>query len=227
MMLAFKIALWVHILAGAVAITVFWLPLVLKKGGALHRRVGWVYVGAAATIAITGFITCARMLTDDNPRNDRTAVFLAYVGVLAAASAQFGVRAVRTKRRTGPSKSLVDLAPPVLLLGGGAALAAFGIREGVTLHVLFALLGIALGSAQLRFWVRAPETRTAWFLEHMSGMGVSCITTVTAFLVVNAHRFGLGPFDLVVWIAPGVVGGLAISVWRRYYEQRFSRTLPI
>ena len=94
MTIAFKLALWIHVLAGAVALSVFWLPLVAKKGGAIHRRVGWVYVAAAATIALTGFVNCARMLTDANPANDRSGVFLAYVGIIAAASAQIGVRAL-------------------------------------------------------------------------------------------------------------------------------------
>jgi uncharacterized membrane protein len=222
MTIAFKLALWIHVLAGAVALSVFWLPLVAKKGGAIHRRVGWVYVAAAATIALTGFVNCARMLTDANPANDRSGVFLAYVGIIAAASAQIGVRALGTKRRTAASRNPVDLAPPALLALGGVGLAAFGLREAVPLYVIFAALGVTLGTTQLRFWLEAPATRAAWFFAHMAGMGGSCITTVTAFLVVNAHRFGLGPFDLVVWIAPGVLGAVGLAIWRRYYEQRFA-----
>ena len=222
MILAFKIALWVHVAAGAVALSVFWLPLVAKKGGALHRRVGWVYVVAAAVIALTGFSNCAHLLTDANPANDRAGLFLAYVGVIAWASAQLGVRALRTKRRTDASRDAIDLVPPALLVAGGLALAALGLRQGMALYVIFAALGVTLGTAQLRFWLRPPVTRSAWFIAHMSGMGTSCITTVTAFLVVNAHRFGLGTFDLVVWIAPGLLGGIGLAVWQRYYERRFT-----
>jgi uncharacterized membrane protein len=220
MILAFKIALWVHILAGVVALLVFWVPMVTKKGGRLHRRAGWVYVVAAATIALTGLVNCARMLTDDRPGNDRAAVFLAYVGVFAAASAQMGVRALRTKKRVAASRHPVDLAPPLLLVAGGLALAAFGLGAGKTLFVLFAALGITVGVTQLRFWLRAPATPRAWFFAHMGGMGTSCITTLTAFVVVNARRMGLGTFDLVVWVAPVLVGAVGLTIWRRYYERR-------
>jgi uncharacterized membrane protein len=213
MMIAFKVALYLHVLAGAVALSVFWLPLLTKKGGGTHRRVGWVYVIAAATIAVTGFVNCARMLTDSNPANDR------------AASAQLGIRAIRTKRRTTAEHHGIDLVLPALLVVGGVALAAFGVREAMPLYVIFAALGVAQGASQLRFWLRAPATRTAWFFAHMTGMGTSCITTVTAFLVVNAHRFGLGTFDLLVWTAPGVVGGVGLGVWRWYYEHRFAGAL--
>jgi hypothetical protein len=227
MVLLFKIALWAHVLAGAVALSVFWLPLVTKKGGKAHVRAGWVYVVAAAAIAVTAFFNCARMLTDANPSNDNAGIFLAYIGVLAAASAQIGVRSLRTKKRTTPSRSAIDIAPPVLLIAGGVALGAFGLHlQHAMLFVVFAALGITLGVTQLRFWLRAPATKHEWFLAHMAGMGSSCITTITAFLVVNAHRFGLGTFDLVVWVAPGLLGGIGLTLWRRYYERRFEpRTL--
>jgi hypothetical protein len=222
MILALKIALWAHVLAGAVALSVFWLPLVTKKGGPTHRRAGWVYVVAAWGIALTAFINCARMLTDDLPSNDRAAIFLAYVGVLAGANALLGIRALGTKRRVTGSRNPVDLTPPALLVAGGVALAVFGIHAAVPLFVVFAAFGVALGVVQLRFWLRPPATRHQWFYAHMAGMGGSCIATVTAFLVVNAHRFGLGSADLVVWIAPGLLGGLGLRAWRRYYERRFT-----
>jgi uncharacterized membrane protein len=220
MMTAFKIAMGIHVLAGAVALAVFWVPLVTKKGGTVHRRAGWVYVVAAAVIAVTAFVNCAAMLTDSNPRNDSRAVFLLYVGVLAAASAQLGVRALRTKHRRDASHRPLDLVPPGLLVAGGFALAAFGFYVAKPLYVMFAGLGVALGAAQLRFWLRGPATPREWFFKHMMGMGISCITTVTAFLVLNARRFGLGPFDLVVWVTPILVGAVGLTVWRRIYERR-------
>ena len=222
MILAFKIALWVHVLAGTVALSVFWLPLVSKKGGATHRRAGWVYVVAAWGIALTAFVNCARMLLDDNPANDRAGIFLAYVGVLAGANALIGVRALGTKRRVAGSRNPLDLTPPALLVVGGVALAAFGMHAAVPLFVVFAALGVTLGVTQLRFWLRPPASRHQWFFAHMAGMGGSCIATVTAFLVVNAHRFGLGSADLVIWMAPGLVGGVGLRLWRGYYERRFA-----
>ena len=223
MILAFQVAFWAHVLAGVVALGVFWVPLVTKKGGPLHRRAGWVYVVAAGTIAVTSFVNCARMLTDARPGNDRPALFLAYVGLFAAASAQMGVRALATKRRVTGSRNPFDLATPALLVACGLALAVLGVAAGKTLYVLFAALGVTVGVTQLRFWWRAPATGKAWFLAHMGGMGTSCITTITAFFVVNAHRFGRGTFDLVLWIAPVVVGAVGLTLWRRYYERRFAR----
>ncbi|WP_258871274.1 DUF2306 domain-containing protein, partial [Halobacillus trueperi] len=52
-MLLFSIMLTIHIIAGFSALAVFWIPLVTKKSGNTHRKVGWVYVTAMYTVAAT------------------------------------------------------------------------------------------------------------------------------------------------------------------------------
>lgn len=218
----FQVVLAVHIAAGAVSLLVFAVPLVTKKGGRTHRRAGWVYVAAAATVAVTGLMSCIPLVSGGNPFRFRAGVFLAYVSVLAGASAVFGVRALRTKERTGPSRAAIDLLPALLLVAGGVALATFGIQQSRVLYVLFAALGAVLGVAQLRFWLTPPAHARAWFLAHMTGMGTSCITTVTAFIVVNARRFGMHTFDLRLWAGPIAVLAAGLTLWRRYYARRFT-----
>lgn len=218
--LLFKIVLTVHIAAGAVSLLVFSVPLVTRKGGRTHRRIGWVYVAAAATVAVTGLLSCIPLVSSGSPLRWRAGIFLAYVSVLAGASAQFGVRALRTKERTGPSRDSIDLIPQLLLVVGGVALATFGIQRSMVLYVLFAALGVVLGVAQLRFWLTPPAHPRAWFLAHMTGMGTSCITTVTAFIVVNARRLGMRTFDLPLWAGPIAVLAIGLTLWRRYYARR-------
>jgi hypothetical protein len=216
----YDVALLVHVAAGVVALSVFWLPLVTQKGGRTPRTAGWVYVVAAGVIASTGIIVCGRLIGDSNPLRHRAGIFLLYVGLLAAASAHLGVRALRTKYRTEASRAVVDLAPPVLLVVGGLALAAFGLGQAMPLYVVFAALGAALGAARLRFWLTPPATSKGWFFAHMGGMGTSCITTVTAFFVVNAHRLGMRTFNFVLWMGPIVVGAFGLTLWTRYYRRR-------
>jgi uncharacterized membrane protein len=215
----FQIVLAVHIAAGAVALLVFSVPLVTKKGGRAHRRVGWVYVGAAAMVALTGFLLCLPLVSGVR---FRAGIFLAYVSLLAGASVLFGVRALRTKGRVGASRNVIDLGPALLLVASGIALAMFGIQQSRVLYVLFAALGVVLGAAHLRFWLTAPAHARAWFLAHMTGMGTSCITTITAFIVVNARRFGVRTFDVRLWAGPIVVLAVGLTLWRRYYARRFA-----
>jgi hypothetical protein len=65
-----------------------------------------------------------------------------------------------------------------------------------------------------------PVPLRYWFQNHISRMGGSYIATVTAFLVVNNPPYIPG---LVVWIAPGVIGGVVIARTRRYYANKFSK----
>lgn len=218
----FQLVLGVHIGAGILALLVFWLPLVTKKGGTTHRRVGWIYVVAASTVAVTGVVSCAHLIGDGGPGRVRAGIFLAYVGVLAGASAQLGVRALRTKARTQASRAVVDLFPPVLLIAAGLALATFGMTQNKVLYVLFAALGAWQGVIHLRFWLTPPSHGREWFLAHMSAMGTSCITTVTAFAVVNAQRLGMRTFDLALWAAPIALLGTGLGLWRRSYAKRFA-----
>src|SRR4051812_29449906 len=104
----FQLLLAIHIAAGAVSLLLFSVPLVTTKGGRTHRRVGWVYVAAAATVAVTGFLSCIPLVSGGGPLRWRAGIFLAYVSVLAGASALFGVRALRTKGRAGPSRAAID-----------------------------------------------------------------------------------------------------------------------
>ena len=61
-----------------------------------------------------------------------------------------------------------------------------------------------------------------WWFEHMTSMLGACIAATTAFLVVNAQRWGLDTFSILVWLAPAIVGVPAIAIWTGYYRRKFS-----
>ncbi len=71
---------------------------------------------------------------------------------------------------------------------------------------------------------RAPTSRFWWWYEHLLGMLVACIGTLTAFFVVN-YRHTPAAFQsaipgLAVWIAPGLIGGLAIALLTHHYRAK-------
>ena len=224
MALFFRIVLGVHIIAGAAALLVFWIPLVTRKGGRTHRRAGWAYVTAAAIVAVTGMASAGRlMVLDPRPRAWRGGVFLVYVGLFAAESALLGARALRRQTRAEGVQNAVDLAPPLLLVAGGVALLAFGVSQAQLLFVLFAALGVGQGAMHLRAWFENRKNRESRLLTHLSAMGTSCITTLTAFVVVNAPLFGMRRFDPRLWAVPIVVLGMGLASVRRHYAKRFAR----
>jgi hypothetical protein len=64
-----------------------------------------------------------------------------------------------------------------------------------------------------------------WFYAHMGNMLAGCITTVTAFLVVNVPRFGLQRYALMFWLGPALIGGIGIAIWQRHYRRKFKKGL--
>jgi hypothetical protein len=215
----------VHITAGFLALATFWIPLVSAKGGRLHRRVGLVYAWAMLVVVVAAFGTVVwRLQHEDMPWIVVRSVFLAYVGLLTFASGWFGLRALRTKKRTGPSFNPIDVGPSVALALGGVAMLWWWFRTDVSiLVVFFGVLGLVLGVQHLLTWWTAPKDSHHWWYQHMSGMIAACIGTVTAFLVVNSARLVPHSLDTALWVAPGVVGGVGIGVWTAYYRRKFAR----
>ena len=214
----------VHIAAGSLALTVMWVPLLSRKGGTLHRRAGRVYVIAMAGVTVAAIAACAwRLLYDRDPENRVWATYFLFVAVLAAAQCSLGVRALKAKSRTGPHRQPWDLGIAVLLVLSGVAVLLEGIRAGIPLFIGFAPLGIVLGVLDLAYWLRAPRGRMHWWFAHMFGMVGTGISTVSAFVVVNAGHLGLAQDSLVVWLGPSVVGLPGLALWMLYYRRRFRR----
>ena len=215
-----------HIAAGVVALAAFWIPMVVRKGGPTHRRAGWTYSVAMWLAAVMAMVICTLRLLDDDKSNDSSAIFLAFVALLAANGASTGIRVVRTKARQTGHRNALDLGFSALLFGSSVALSLYGMSRNSTLFLAFSALGIFLAVGQLRFWLLPPETKTEWWIKHMGNMLAACIGTVTAFLVVNIGRLGLRDYSLFVWLAPGVLGGIGIAVWQRYYRRKFAPKPP-
>jgi uncharacterized membrane protein len=219
-----SIVRFVHIAMGVVAFLVLPVPLFAKKGSRRHVAFGRIYVWAMAALALTGVPLAARGLFFHDAAHRANALFLFFIALLASDSAWRGVRALRIGRNSSAGRSAFDLVPPSLLLAASIGLGGLGLARGVVLHVFFALLGSSLALGQLWSARRVAPTRTDSIVEHIGGMGVSAITTVTAFLVTNArHVFHLGTYNVFVWITPAVVGAIAIGVAQRAWRARLTR----
>ena len=101
-------------------------------------------------------------------------------------------------------------------------MAGYGLTSGRMLFVWFSILGFVNGIQSLVYWMRPQTEKMHWWFRHMSSMFASCIAAVTAFLVVNAPLAGLSRGSFIVWITPGVVGGIATRLWVVYYRRRFA-----
>lgn len=212
-----------HIGAGALGLVVFWIPMVLAKGGAWHRRVGWLFVAGMGTASVSGGLLCSyRLMTEIDPERLAAAFFLLFISVLTGAATWKGVRVLRFKNRRDRHVLAMDLGMAGLLAGTGLLTLGVGVAERAPLFVIFGLIGLSNGVGDLRYWLRPPTTRMHWWFEHMNGMITTSIAALTAFAVQNAARLGLDAFGVVVWLAPTLVLVPVNAVWQRYYRQRFA-----
>ena len=57
-----------HIAGGSLALLAMLPPLISRKGGRAHRRIGWVFVGGMTVVCVTAMLMSAvRFFTDATP----------------------------------------------------------------------------------------------------------------------------------------------------------------
>ncbi|MBC7446850.1 MAG: DUF2306 domain-containing protein [Hymenobacteraceae bacterium] len=228
-----------HIGAGAVALFAGLVPILGRKGGALHRRAGRVYVGAMIIVALTALVLTALLpLTGGR-------LFLTGIAFLSFYLSFTGWRAARRRVRSVGKQflpkqfklfgqKLFGLAPLDTALALGTLLVGL-LMVGAGLYwrdLLFSFFGglillFAGRDAYSAFRATPPGQPEPWVFRHISRMGGSYITTFTAFLVVNLGHWlpasAPGWLDTAGWIVPSLIGTLLIRRAIRTYSLKLKR----
>ncbi len=209
------------------ALLVFWIPIVTKKGGKTHNRIGWVYVYAMATVAVTAlYLGIYRIFIEQGNDLERVSFswFLIFISILSGASAWYGIRVLRFKQRKERHRSIVDLGFPLLLVGSGIAISLYGFQIGFPLLQYFPIVGIVVGTTHLLYWLRSPRLKGHWIIEHLGGMLACCISTITAFTVFGAPRLlNVDSVGFILWIIPSLVMTPLIIGFSTYYARKYNR----
>jgi uncharacterized membrane protein len=204
------VTLWLHVLAGFVALIAGAVALLTTKGGRRHRLAGRGYVAAMAVVVGTVIPLFAF---------DRTALraFLVLVAVFSGYFAFSGYR-VLSRKRPADDPDRVDWVAAGLVVIACAALGGWGVVRvaggdsfGVVL-VVFGAIGLSMGLGDVRAF-RAGERETPWIADHLSRMLGAYIATVSAVSAVNLTM--LPP--VVRWLWPTAVGVPLILYWQATY----------
>jgi len=215
-----RVALWIHILAGTVALFVAPGALLTVKGGLAHRRWGKIYFWAMTVVAVTAL----------GVGYWRSRVFLVLVAVFSFYAALSGYRVLYRKRpELGQGATAFDWTAAVLTLAASSALIVMGIlqpsptwRQLRNVAMVLGTIGLFLAGRDVWAFVKPPKDRNAWWFHHMTSMLASYIAVVTAFSVVN---FTFLPVT-AKWLWPTIIGTPAIFIWVTYYKTRFNRRKP-
>ena len=243
----YKSVLFVHVAFGFLGLLAFWVPIFASKGEGLHIRAGKVFLYSAYIVAGTAFAVAILSIvspfgTHPEIRPDSAAeaaaairdlrmieAFLAYLAIITLASVHHGVRAIQHRRDPQAIATPFHTGVHILAMLAGAGMLIMGLtmeHRAQWIFVALSPIGVLVGRGGL-LYARRPRTEPMahWF-EHMGAMIGAGIAFHTAFAVFGIQRFidySLdGLLGLLPWVAPAIIGSVAIAVWQRHYRRKFA-----
>jgi hypothetical protein len=231
-----QIALYVHIAGGFAALFLFWIPMFARKGSAIHKRIGRYFAMLMYMIGLSGLLMSSMDLLipealhpDSSVTGIRNmAMFLFSLSLLVLASTRHGWLTANHRENRQPLRQPLQLLLQGALLSCGAGLLGLGLMRSNPIFIAFGLLEIALSTSMLRYTFKAQPLPKQWWTEHLTGLITAGIGAYTAFFVFGAVSLmeslfaQLPRLQMLVWVGPGVIGGVAITVISRHYRRKFS-----
>lgn len=231
-----------HIAVGSVALALFWVPALARKGSPLHVRAGKYYAVAMYFVSITAFVASIIVLADPlgirrpgeifeperaaalAARFRMFSLFLLMLSVLVFTSLRHGIAALRERQspgtlsRPGHKALIAALALLALIVG------TLGIVEGQLLLIIFGGIGLAASWGMFRDLRLKQPSASELVVAHLNGLIGSGIGAYTAFFAFGGSRFFSdllpGQWQVVPWVLPAIVGTLAINRLARRFGKR-------
>lgn len=217
-MTAYQMLVTAHIAAGSIALLTFWTAAIARKGSALHKGVGKVYLIAMLAILASALPMALRFISRGVID---IGIFLLYLVVITGTSIWLARRAIQRKRDLAGFHDRKYLITGWVNLVAGLVVFAIGLARGSMLLSTFCFVGIAIGIGMLRQTRSLPSARNWWLKEHYGAMLGNGVATHVAFLGIGM-RSAIASFDqawlqLVPWFVPLAVALLAgVYLDRRY-----------
>jgi hypothetical protein len=236
-------ALILHILVGFIAMVAFWVPVVSRKGSRLHKQAGLIFTRAMWIISISGIVMCLiawfdpiairfgeQVLSEEvrgklTDRHRQLTEFLLLLSVLVLVGVKHSTLVLKAKADRNQLKHWSHLFWVVLLFLLGSLILIKAIINGQILYAIFAVLAIVSAIGICHYIFKAQLKQREWIIEHMSAIIGSGIAVYTAFFAVGGRRYLSevlqGNWQLIPWILPGVIGGLSIHFYKKYFATKF------
>lgn len=221
-----SITLIIHIIAGSISLILFWLPVVTKKGGNLHRKIGklyyltmWIVVISSAILSSINAIFGSYIM----------ASFLGYLSLLTAYPLWYSREILNQKKEWSDRYYVIRkvftwaLFAASIGMVGGAALLHFQ-NEGILL-AFFGVLGLpSIKDAMMtKSKATAKESRMQM---HISGTIISGIAAYTAFFAFGGSTYLSGylpgAWQTIPWMLPTILGVTIIRIMKRKEKQRIN-----
>ena len=218
-----KVILAIHVFAGFTSLVLFWLPIILKKGGNLHVKIGWVYVFTMLGVVITSAILSIVNIIQGGYF---VSLFLGYLSLITALPLWYGITILKYKK--GVPRSIYNkrryLYAAIVIVG--TINVAFAVitqfANGAILLFIFGLLGMTdIKNVMTNYDTFQAEIDP--IKDHIRGLLVTGIAAYTAFFAFGGSMWlgeiFSGQMMVIPWVLPSVIGVIAI----RWYTRKWSR----
>jgi hypothetical protein len=220
---------WTHLVAGILALSLFWVPALTTKGGTIHRRAGRAYLWAMWSVLGTGLPLALLFFMRGQWFFGS---FLAYLAIITGTGLWAGTAVLGIKAQGAAAfRTPAHAATGVLNLLAALAILAMGLYGPVAeqvrpLFVAFSAIGLFAAWESWRFFRAPPGDRRWWWYEHLGNMIGTGIAAHTAFAAFGARalfpEWELDGWGLLPWLAPTVIGLAAASWANAHYRRRFA-----
>ncbi|MDP2715405.1 hypothetical protein [Rheinheimera sp.] len=235
--------LYLHIALGAVALLLYWLPVIARKGSKLHINAGKVFYylmlivsGSGIVLSLlglydpVGIYTAGKHMTTEQIQRMLiwripVSQFLLLLSLLTWVTVRHAMGVLRAKSDRRMLRRWFYQGPVLLLFPTALYVAYQGITLGMPLLIIFAVVSFITAST-ISFYVYKAEIQPrGWIIEHFSSMVGSGIAVYTAFFAAGGRRMLAeilpGQWQLVSWLAAPVIGITAMILLTGYYKRRY------
>jgi uncharacterized membrane protein len=235
------VVLKLHIILGCIALLLFWLPMLSRKGSAVHRSSGRYYGHLMKAVAVSGLLMTSMVWFDpvaikgadlmvDGQIPQRKLdffmlinLFLFLLSLLTWVTIRHATGSLLCKQDRAPLKHWSYQAPVWLLM----IVAVYGGWQGflfnMPLVMVFAGISLFTCFGILTYLHTKTVTANRWLIEHASAMIGSGIAAYTAFFAFGGRalfaEFLTGHWIMLPWLIPTVIG-VPATIW---FKRRLSQ----
>jgi len=219
-----KILLWIHIPFGFLSLVLFWIPITVKKGGDLHRKVGkWYYYSMWIVLISSALLSICNTFLG----RYLAALYLGFLTVITSYPLWYSYEILNqnkewTSRYFRIRKffvSIIFITSIGMFLMGSVKFKFQGMGP---MMCFFGLIGIPTGRDIFMSFEKAMKVETKLSM-HIQGTIISGIAAYTAFFAFGGSRILMNVLHLnqrwmiLPWILPTVLG----VIYMRYMKKKY------
>ena len=235
--------LYLHIVFGAIALLLYWVPVIARKGSPVHINAGKIFYYLMLTVSGSGIMLCLMGLYDpvgiytagkqlSTESIQRMLVwripvsqFLLLVSLLTWISVRHAIGVLKAKADRSLLRRWYYQGPVFAMFPLAIYVAYQGFSIGMPLLIIFAVVSFITASTMTLYVYKKQVSPRAWIIEHFGAMVGSGIAVYTAFFAAGGRRVlaELLPDNwlLVSWLAAPVIGTTALITLTGYYKRKY------